>query len=142
LAARAADAAAAAKGQGVVMRCFGIRGAVDVPRNGAEEIVDATRGLLERMAAENGVGPTDIVSVTFSATKDLDAAAPAQAARDLGWMHTPLLCVQEMETQGALARCVRVLMHVNGDRSPDEVRHVYLGAAKALRPDLTKEVAA
>ena len=122
------------------MGWFGVRGAVDVPRNGAEEILAATRGLLERIVSENGVKPDEIASIIFSATKDLDAAAPAQAARELGWMRTPLLCVQEMHVEGALARCVRVLMHVNGNRSPGEVRHIYLGAAWSLRPDLGEEV--
>jgi len=125
---------------GETMRCFGIRGAVDVSRNRAEEIVDASRNLLERMVVENAVHVEDIASVIFSVTRDLDAVPPAQAARDLGWTRTPLFCVQEMHVRGALARCIRVLIHVNGDRMPDEVRHVYLGAARSLRPDLAEEV--
>jgi chorismate mutase len=129
------------KESGAGMSCFGIRGAVDVPCNGAEEILDATRRLLERILEENGIGSSDIVSVIFSATEDLDAVPPAEAARSLGWRYTPLLCMQEMRTRGAMARCIRVLMHVNGQREAEEIRHVYLGAAKALRPDLTEEVA-
>ena len=122
------------------MGSFGVRGAVDVPRNGAEEIIAATRSLLERMVSENGLKPDEIASLVFSATRDLDAAPPAQAARELGWTETPLLCLQEMHVEGALPRCIRVLMHVNGERPPNGVRHVYLGGARALRPDLAEEV--
>jgi chorismate mutase len=122
------------------MNCCGIRGAIDVSHNGAEEILAATRTLLERMIAENAIEAEDIASVIFSATPDLDAVAPARAAREMGWMKTPLFCVQEMSVRGALPRCIRVLMHVNGNRTPNEVRHVYLGAAQSLRPDWTEEV--
>jgi len=118
------------------MRCYAIRGAVPVECNRAEEIIDATRELLERIVDVNGIDPEEIVSVTFSATEDLDAIAPARAARDMGWMYIPLLCVREMPTQGGMARVVRVMMYVNGDRIPSDVRHVYLGEAQALRPDL------
>ena len=117
------------------MVCYGIRGAIDVPHNGTEEILSATRTLLERMVAENAIRAADIVTVIFSATPDLDAVHPARAAREMGWTDTPLFCVQEMDVRGALPRCVRVLMHVNGDEAPSDVRHVYLGAAKSLRPD-------
>lgn len=121
------------------MGCYGIRGAIDTPRNGTEEILDATRTLLERMIAENAIRVEDIASVIFSATPDLDAVYPAWAAREMGWTETPLFCVQEMNVRGALPRCIRVLMHVDGGRTPNEVRHVYLGAAKSLRPDWAEE---
>jgi len=120
------------------MSCFGIRGAVDVPHNRAEEILGATRDLLERIVIENALRVEDIVSVVFSVTADLDAVAPARAARDLGWTNTPLFCVQEMNVSGGMARCIRVLMHVNGHRSAEEIQHVYLGEARSLRPDWAK----
>jgi hypothetical protein len=69
----------------------------------------------------------------------LDAAYPARAAREMGWMHTPLLCMQEMAVVGSLPRCIRVLVLWNTERPPDQVRHVYLGKARALRPDLVEE---
>lgn len=121
------------------MACYGIRGAIDVPRNGTEEILDATRTLLERMVAENAIRVEDITSVILSATPDLDAVHPAHAAREMGWTETPLFCVQEMNVRGALPRCIRVLMHVEVDRKPDRLRHVYLGEAQSLRPDWAEE---
>ena len=124
------------------MGCYGVRGAIDVPSNQAEEILNATRALLEQMTAENAIRVEAIASVIFSATADLDAVAPAKAARELGWTQTPLFCVQEMTVRGALPRCIRVLMHVNGDRTTGGVRHVYLGAARSLRPDWSEEAEA
>ena len=78
----------------------------------------------------------DVASVYFTATPDLDAVCPAVAARQLGWTRTALLCVQEMVVPGSLPRCIRVLLHWNTDLPQHAIRHVYLGAAAELRPDL------
>jgi chorismate mutase len=32
--------------------------------------------------------------------------------------------------------CIRVMLHVNTDRSQEEIRHFYLEGAEILRPDL------
>jgi chorismate mutase len=120
------------------MTCRGIRGAISVDANSAEAIVAAARELLEHIVAANDLAVDDVASVIFSATADLDAAYPARAAREMGWVDTPLLCMQEMAVAGSLARCIRVLVHWNTDRSAEQVRHVYLGQARALRPDVER----
>ena len=122
------------------MGCHGIRGATSVAENGEREILDATRGLLERMVSENGIAPETIVSVFFTATGDLDAAYPARAAREMGWHQTPLLCARDMDVPTGVPRCVRVLIHVNTDKTPEQLRHIYLGEAQSLRPDWVGEV--
>jgi len=121
------------------MATWGIRGAIDVASNDRTEILEATRQLLERIVAENRLRGEEIVSVLFSTTADLDAAPPAEAARGMGWVQTPLLCVQEMAVRGGLPRCIRVLIHVAGDRPAGRIRHVYLGGARSLRPDWASE---
>ncbi|MCK4449199.1 MAG: chorismate mutase [Anaerolineae bacterium] len=121
------------------MICRGIRGATGVDINDAVAIITATRELLERIVAANDLLVEDVISVIFTATPDLDAAYPARAAREMGWMNTPLLCMQEMVVAGSLPRCIRVLVLWNTDLSPGQVRHVYLGRARALRPDLLEE---
>ena len=121
------------------MICRGIRGATSVDINAAVAIITATRELLERIVAANDLLVEDVISVIFTATPDLDAAYPARAAREMGWMNTPLLCMQEMVVVGSLPRCIRVLVLWNTDLSPDQVQHVYLGRARALRPDLLEE---
>jgi chorismate mutase len=118
------------------MACRGVRGAITVEENSSEAILEGAQTLLAAMAAENGFDVAELVSVVFTATADLDAAYPAAAARAMGWTETPLLCMQEMRVKGSLARCLRVLIHWNTDRSPVEIRHLYLRGAQVLRPDL------
>jgi chorismate mutase len=118
------------------MACRGIRGAITVEENTAVAIKSAVRMLLERIVAANALDVADIASVIFTATLDLDAVYPAVAAREMGWVNTPLLCVQEMTVQGNLPRCIRVLFHWNTECAQADVHHIYLGEARALRPDL------
>jgi chorismate mutase len=118
------------------MKCRGIRGATSVEANEAEAILAATRELLEQIVVANNLQVDDVASVIFTATPDLDAAYPARAAREMGWLSTPLLCMQEMATVDGLPRCIRVLVLWNTDLPPDQIRCVYLGQARALRPDL------
>ena len=121
------------------MSCRGVRGAIGVDGNNAESILAATRELLEHIVAANGLHAGDLAGVVFTATSDLDAAYPARAARDMGWVDVPLLCTQEMRVAGSLPRCIRVLLLWNTERSAAQIRHVYLGRARVLRPDLFKE---
>jgi len=115
----------------------GIRGATVAEANQPETIHKATQDLLLAILSANpGLQPTDIASVFFTMTDDLNAAYPARSARDLGWDQVPLMCAQEIPVPGSLRHCIRVLLHWNTDLPASAVRHVYLGAAAALRPDL------
>ena len=119
------------------MSVRGVRGAVQVTHNEPEEILRATRKLLEAMLEANeALRPDDLASVLFTATGDLNAAYPAQAAREIGWTRVPLMCTQELPVPNGLERVVRVLMHWNTDLGQDAIRHVYLGETSRLRPDL------
>jgi len=109
-----------------------IRGAITVEDNTAPAILDATCALLRELEARNRLQVNEIVSVFFTLTHDLDAMFPARAAREMGW-DVPMLDMQEVPVPGALARCLRVLIHVDRDQ---QVRHVYLRGARHLRPDL------
>jgi chorismate mutase len=108
----------------VVTSCRGIRGATSVDANDAQAIAAATRELLACIVTANDVAVTDVASVIFTATPDLDAAYPALAAREMGWSNVPLLCMQEMAVVGSLPRCIRVLLLWNTDRSADQVQHL------------------
>lgn len=119
------------------MTVRGIRGAITVSANEREAILEGTRELLEAMVAANGVRADDIASAHFTTTPDLNAEFPAEATRWLeGWKHVPLLCGHEMNVPGSLAKCVRILLHVNTETAPRDVRHVYLREARKLRADL------
>jgi chorismate mutase len=117
------------------MYCRGIRGATTADENTPQAILDATRELLEQIIAANGVRADDVASILLTTTPDLDAAFPAQAARELGWQGVALLCGHEMAVPGALERCIRLLIHWNTEKSAAAIRHVYLKGAQALRPD-------
>ena len=112
----------------------GIRGATTADSNNRESILDATRELLEELVQANEVDTDDIASVTFSTTKDLDAEFPAVAARvGMGWTDVAMMCSHEMDVPGGQERCVRVMILVNTDKSPQELKHIYLGGAAHLR---------
>ena len=122
------------------MAIRGIRGATVAAANTPADIRAATRELLEALAAANDLQTDDLASVIFSSTPDLTAEVPARAARELGWVETGIMCLAEMEADGGLPRCIRVLIHWNTERRPDQIRHVYLHAAAALRPDRANHV--
>lgn len=113
-----------------------LRGAITVSADEPELILEATGELLREMVLLNAIDPEQLVSVIFTTTPDLTSAFPARAARELGWHDVALLCMSEVAVPGALPRCVRVLMHVEMSVDAGRGRHVYLGAAAGLRPDL------
>ncbi|MBV9438663.1 MAG: chorismate mutase [Candidatus Eremiobacteraeota bacterium] len=114
----------------------GIRGAITVERDDRAAILDATERLLREIVARNGFTPEEVASALFTVTPDLVAEFPAAAARRMGWTLVPLLNFTEIGVPGGLERCVRVLVHINTERRQDEIEHVYLDGAVALRPDL------
>ncbi len=120
-------------------RVRGIRGAATVDDNSRESILTTTRDLLQEMQSRNALQPDDLSAVLFTLTDDLDAAFPAEAARQLGWVDVPLMCFQEVRVAGALERVVRVLMLWNRDVPQRSVCHVYRGGARALRADLADQ---
>jgi chorismate mutase len=119
------------------MSVRGVRGATTVNQDQAEEILSATRELLQAILLANPtMQPEDIASVLFTTTADLCAVYPARAAREMGWVDVPLMCAQEIPVTGSLPLCVRVLLHWNTTFRQADIRHVYLRKAEVLRPDL------
>lgn len=116
----------------------GVRGAITVDADDAAAIVEATKRLLCAMTQRNAIDLDDIASVLFSLTPDLHAAFPALGAREMGWVHVPMLHFTEIDVPGSLPKVVRVLMHVNTARAQDAIDHVYLDGAIVLRPDLAR----
>lgn len=114
-----------------------IRGATTVSENTVEAIREALMELLDEMAARNQhIAPTEIISATFSVTRDLDAIFPAAIARERpNWDNVPMLDVQQMHVEGSLERCIRFLIHVNVPNPQVKIYHTYLRQAKNLRPD-------
>lgn len=121
------------------MSVRGIRGAITVDANEGALIARATKEMMMDLVAQNDLAPEDICSVFITVTNDLDETFPAQTIRQLpGWELVPLMCALEVPVKGSLERCIRLMVLVNTDKTQAEIRHVYLGGAQALRPDLSK----
>lgn len=116
----------------------GIRGATTISEDKPAEVVAATRELLETLQKENDFNHEDIVSILFTVTADIRSVFPAQAAREMGWGLVPLLCFREIEVQGSIPFCIRVLVTINTDKKQDQIKHIYLKEAAKLRTDLIK----
>ncbi|MGA2804696.1 MAG: chorismate mutase [Acidimicrobiales bacterium] len=113
-----------------------LRGATTLEEDTPVQVNERVRALVTALLDRNGVDHDDIVSILFTATQDLTSMFPATAARSLGLGDVPLICASELAIEGAMPRCVRVLLHFYTERSREELHHVYLEGARGLRDDL------
>ena len=113
-----------------------LRGAITCDENTKAEIDAKTQRLVREMLERNGLVHDDLVSVIFTTTPDLTAEFPATGARALGLGDVPLLCASEVDVPHGMKRVVRVLIHCDSERNRDQLHHVYLDGARALRDDL------
>ena len=112
-----------------------LRGATTSQHNSVDAITSAVEELLVELVSRNNFIPDQIISVTFSVTKDLDACFPASIARrKTGWEKIALLDCQQMFVKDDLSKCIRLLAYVSlpNEQMP---QNPYLGEAKNLRPD-------
>ncbi len=117
-------------------RVRAIRGATTVTENSVEAMAEAVMELLEEFENRNQLHPKQMISMTFSVTRDLDVIYPAAIARQRpDWENVPLLDVQQMYVKGSLERCVRFMAYVNVPANQTQIHHPYLRGAKDLRPD-------
>jgi chorismate mutase len=118
-----------------MMVCRGVRGATTCDADSSEAILKATRELLALLIRQNGIEHVDVASAIFTTTTDLTAEFPALAARQLGWLDVALMCFHELDVPGSIRRCIRVMIHWNTDKAPEDIKHVYIKEAVRLRPD-------
>ncbi len=116
-----------------------IRGASTLKTDTAAEMREVVVELLEEMMRSNEVEIDLISSIFFTATTDIHSIFPAAAARELELSQVPLMCAQELEIEGSLKMAIRVLMTINTERKPSELKHIYLRGATSLRPDLKSQ---
>ncbi|MGI9615529.1 MAG: chorismate mutase [Acidimicrobiales bacterium] len=114
-----------------------LRAATTVDADEPAEIGQRTVQMLQTLFDRNGLDADDVISILFTTTGDLRSVAPAAAARQFGLVDVPLLCAQEMETD-ALAKCIRLMLHIETETPRNELRHVFLRGATALRPELAE----
>ncbi len=119
------------------MQPIAIRGATTVTANSAEEIKHASVELAKTIIQENNISPENIIMVFLTMTADLTAFNASAAIRlGLNWSDVPFFTSQEPEIEGMLPLCIRILIQVQSDMDKSKVKHIYLGEAAKLRPDL------
>ncbi|MGA7195354.1 MAG: chorismate mutase [Anaerolineales bacterium] len=122
------------------MTTRGIRGATTIESDTQENVLSATKELLEAILASNlELKTVDIASAIFTVTDDIVSVYPAQTARQMGWDFVPMMCAREIPVMGSLPLCIRVLIHWNTNQAQNEISHVYLRDAVKLRPDLVNQ---
>lgn len=115
----------------------GIRGAITVENDTVEEIGQATVEMFSKIIELNDVKIEDISHIIFTMTKDLKTAFPARFMRaNFDVSYVPMMCMNELNIEPSLTKCIRVLVVVNTEKIQQEIKHVYLKGAKVLRPDI------
>ena len=119
------------------MAMRGIRGAITVDENTAEQIGLAAKQLVTKILSQNELRAENIGAIIFSTTEDLTAAFPSTALRMRpAFRLVPLFDTREPAVAESLPLCIRVLILADTDFEQNKIHHVYLGGAKNLRPDL------
>ena len=114
-----------------------IRGAITVKENAIKEIKDSTVKLLNEIFTQNNIQKEKVINIIFTVTDDLDVLNPATVAREEFKINsTPILCVQEMKVKDGLPKCIRIMIQAYSDLTKEQIKHIYLGDAINLRPDL------
>lgn len=113
-----------------------IRGATTLDADSAEQMKLRVGELVNELVTRNALTNDDIISIMVTSTSDLRSMFPAGAVRMTGMDDVPLMGALEADVAGGLARCVRLMVHVNTSLAKTDINHVYLHGAAALRKDL------
>ena len=112
-----------------------IRGATTASGNSFREIEDAVIELITELISRNNLMKTNLLSIVFTTTKDLDACFPASIARKCNALDSvAFLDCQQMYVSNDVKFCIRVMAQVFLS-SNKSVKHPYLRGASKLRTD-------
>ena len=112
-----------------------IRGATTASGNSIGEIEAAVVELIDELISRNNLIKTNILSITFTATKDLDACFPASIARKFNGLDSvAFLDCQQMNVYNDVNFCIRILAQVLLPLNIP-IKHPYLRGAAKLRTD-------
>ena len=112
-----------------------IRGATTASGNSVREIEVAVVELIDELIKRNNLIKTNILSITFTATKDLNACFPASIARKYNGLNSvAFLDCQQMYVSNDIDFCIRVMAQVLLPPN-NQVNHPYLRGAAKLRSD-------
>ena len=112
-----------------------IRGATTASGNSIKEIEDAVVELINELISRNDLVKTNLLSITFTATRDLDACFPASIARKcIGLDTVAFLDCQQMYVSNDVDFCIRIMAQVFLPAN-NPIKHPYLRGASKLRAD-------
>ena len=112
-----------------------IRGATTSDGNSIKEIENAVEELINELISRNNLLESNILSIVFTATKDLDACFPASIARKYkGLDSVAFLDCQQMYVPNDIKFCIRLMAQVMLP-SKSTLKHPYLRGASKLRID-------
>ena len=112
-----------------------IRGATTATGNSTREIEVAVMDLIDELISRNNLIKTNILSITFTATKDLDACFPASIARKCNGLDSvAFLDCQQMYVSNDIDFCIRIMAQVLLPPN-NPLKHPYLRGASKLRAD-------
>ena len=112
-----------------------IRGATTSSGNSVKEIEDAVVELIDELISRNNLIKANLLSITFTATKDLDACFPASVARKCNGLDSvAFLDCQQMYVSNDVDFCIRIMAQVLLP-SNNHVNHPYIRGASKLRTD-------
>ena len=112
-----------------------IRGATTASGNSVKEIEDAVVELIDELILRNNLIKKNLLSITFTSTKDLDACFPASIARKCnGLDRVAFLDCQQMYVSNDVQFCIRLMAQVLLPSSTP-INHPYLRGAANLRAD-------
>ena len=112
-----------------------IRGATTASGNSVEEIEDAVVELIDELISRNSLIKSNVLSITFTATKDLNACFPASIARKCNGLDSvAFLDCQQMHVSNDINFCIRILAQVLLPPK-NSIKHPYLRGAAKLRTD-------
>ena len=112
-----------------------IRGATTASGNSVKEIEDAVVELIDELISRNKLSKTNLLSITFTATIDLDACFPASIARKFNGLDSvAFIDCQQMHVSNDVDFCIRIMAQVL--LPPNyAIKHPYLKGASKLRAD-------
>ena len=112
-----------------------IRGATTASGNSVVEIEDAVVELINELISRNNLIKTNLLSIVFTTTKDLDACFPASIARKCNGLDSvAFLDCQQMYVCNDVDFCIRIMAQVLLPLG-STAKHPYLRGASKLRAD-------
>ena len=117
------------------LKLTALRGATTTNGDTDFFIKDAVIELIQELITQNNLNQENIISITFTVTKDLTACFPASIARKyFNFDKVALLDCQQMFVPNDINFCIRVLAFVYLESDKESV-HPYLNKSAKLRPD-------